>query len=91
MVSGTHHSAAKAGVKGRTKAWVREFGADQIRISALTPGMIQTELTGGLLQDKHCHASSTVFCSADWVSPATFSTPHDFPPVISLVISSVSR
>ncbi len=51
-----NYSAAKAGVLGLTKAMAREFGPDQIRINALTPGLIQTDITGGLLQDERRHA-----------------------------------
>jgi len=56
IFGGPHYSAAKAGVLGLTKAMAREFGPDQIRINALTPGLIQTDITGGLLQDERRHA-----------------------------------
>ena len=41
---------------GLTKAMAREFGPDQIRVNALTPGLIQTDITGGLLHDERRHA-----------------------------------
>ena len=56
IFGGPHYSAAKAGVLGLTKAMAREFGPDQIRINALTPGLIHTDITGGLLQDERRHA-----------------------------------
>ena len=44
--------AAKAGVLGLTRAMAREFGPDGIRVNALTPGLIQTDITGGLMHDE---------------------------------------
>lgn len=52
---GPHYSAAKAGVLGLAKAMAREFGADQIRVNSLTPGLIQTDITGGLMNDDRRH------------------------------------
>lgn len=51
IFGGPHYSAAKAGVLGLAKAMAREFGADNIRVNSLTPGLIQTDITGGLMND----------------------------------------
>lgn len=49
IFGGPHYSAAKAGVLGLAKAIAREFGPDRIRVNAITPGLIQTDITGDKL------------------------------------------
>ena len=49
IFGGPHYSAAKAGVLGLAKAMAREFGPDNIRVNSVTPGLIQTDITGGKL------------------------------------------
>jgi NAD(P)-dependent dehydrogenase (short-subunit alcohol dehydrogenase family) len=49
IFGGPHYSAAKAGVLGLAKAMAREFGPNHIRINSITPGLIQTDITGGKL------------------------------------------
>jgi NAD(P)-dependent dehydrogenase (short-subunit alcohol dehydrogenase family) len=49
IFGGPHYSAAKAGVLGLAKAMARELGADNIRVNSVTPGLIQTDITGGKL------------------------------------------
>ncbi|WP_316157926.1 SDR family NAD(P)-dependent oxidoreductase [Cupriavidus sp. BIC8F] len=49
IFGGPHYSAAKAGVLGLAKAMAREFGSDRIRVNSVTPGLIQTDITGDKL------------------------------------------
>src|SRR3546814_6162457 len=52
IFGGPHYSAAKAGVLGLAKAMAREFDPDNIRVNCVTPGLIETDITGGTLNDE---------------------------------------
>ena len=52
IFGGPHYSAAKAGVLGLAKAMARELGPDNIRVNCVTPGLIQTDITSGMLTDE---------------------------------------
>jgi NAD(P)-dependent dehydrogenase (short-subunit alcohol dehydrogenase family) len=49
IFGGPHYSAAKAGVLGLARAMAREFGPDNVRVNSITPGLIQTDITGDKL------------------------------------------
>lgn len=49
IFGGPHYSAAKAGVAGLARAMARELGPDGIRVNSVTPGLIQTGITGDTL------------------------------------------
>jgi 3-oxoacyl-[acyl-carrier protein] reductase len=44
----TNYIAAKAGVIGMTKVWARELGRHNIRVNAVAPGFIATEMVRGM-------------------------------------------
>jgi NAD(P)-dependent dehydrogenase (short-subunit alcohol dehydrogenase family) len=52
IFGGPHYSAAKAGVLGLGKAMARELGPDNVRVNSITPGLIQTDITGGKLTEQ---------------------------------------
>jgi len=49
VFGGSHYAAAKAAVLGYTKACARELGPDQIRVNAVCPSYIDTDITAGLM------------------------------------------
>ena len=44
----TNYVASKAGVVGMTKVWARELGRYNIRVNAIAPGFITTEMIAGM-------------------------------------------
>ncbi|WP_024303990.1 SDR family NAD(P)-dependent oxidoreductase [Pseudogulbenkiania sp. MAI-1] len=51
ILGGPHYSAAKAGVLGLARAMAREYGADNIRVNCVTPGLIATDINKGKIPE----------------------------------------
>lgn len=52
MLGGPHYAAAKGGAQTLAKAMARELAIDGIRVNAIAPGLVDTELLIGKLTDE---------------------------------------
>jgi NAD(P)-dependent dehydrogenase (short-subunit alcohol dehydrogenase family) len=60
-IGGAHYTAAKAGVLGLTRHLARELARDQIRVNAVCPGLIDTEMVRSTIADARIKAYAASF------------------------------
>lgn len=58
--SGCGYPASKFAVNGLTKSLARELGRDQIRVNAVAPGVIRTDMVAALPQDMVARLAATI-------------------------------
>jgi NAD(P)-dependent dehydrogenase (short-subunit alcohol dehydrogenase family) len=61
IFGGSHYSASKGAVQSLAKAMARELGPKQIRVNALAPGLIETDIfEGKLTDDRKAEIAATI-------------------------------
>lgn len=78
-----NYSASKAGVIGLTKAAAREMASRGVRVNAVAPGFIATDMTGVLSDEVKEKA-------AGQIPMGKFGTPEDIAHVVAFLISEES-
>ena len=56
----SNYSASKAGMYGFTKSMAKEIGSRGIRVNAIAPGFIETEMTGQLTEEQRAEWSKII-------------------------------
>jgi 3-oxoacyl-[acyl-carrier protein] reductase len=75
-----NYAAAKAGILGVTKSAARELAARDIRVNAVAPGFIETDMTSDLPDDVRDKAR-------EQIALHSFGTPEDVASVVAFLAS----
>lgn len=75
----THYSASKAGINGLTKALAKELGPSNIRVNAIAPGVIDTDMNKNLTKED-------VKCLEDETPLGRIGTPLDIAKCVNWLI-----
>jgi 3-oxoacyl-[acyl-carrier protein] reductase len=78
------YAAAKAGLIGFSKSVAKELGSRQVRINVVTPGYIETDMTGALTEAQKEAILRTV-------PLGSFGTPEDVAGLVAYLASPASR
>ena len=79
-----HYSAAKAGLIGLTKALAKEVGLSGVRVNAVSPGVVLTDMMSGFSEsDKDVLREETPL--------NTLGTPDDIAQAVSFLVSDKAR
>ncbi len=79
-----NYAAAKAGVIGLTKSVARELASRHVRVNAVAPGFIETDMTAKLSDPVREAARSQIACGA-------FGTPEDVANAVAFLASDDAR
>ena len=73
----TNYVASKTGVIGMTKVWARELGKDGIRVNAIAPGFIKTNMTSEM-PEKIVHMMGEKVPLKRWGQPEDVANVYTF-------------
>jgi len=82
---GAHYATAKAGLIGLTRSLALEFGRHGIRVNAVAPGVVDTEMPRGVMTEAQIQAA------AEAAPLGRIATPEDVAEVIVFLASDASR
>lgn len=85
ILGGPHYSAAKAGVLGLARAMAREYGAHNIRVNCVTPGLIATDINKGKIPEDKRQAI------LDGIPLGHIGEPNDVAGCVVFLASSLSK
>jgi NAD(P)-dependent dehydrogenase (short-subunit alcohol dehydrogenase family) len=85
ILGGPHYSAAKAGVLGLARAMAREYGANNIRVNCITPGLIATDINKGKIPEDKRQAI------LDGIPLGRIGEPNDVAGAVTFLASDLSK